>query len=243
MNSERYEREKFLNENPNFVKEVEEYNPDPPPSGSNGSGAMILEVLPPEPATGGPSSKSIPEILKECGFDELVKPTSIEKVEAVLRKLTEQVVSVDSLRRETVRAAVIEWLQKLNVPAPARLVSAAVGMNAPEENSDERQGKSVILQDPEPWPEPVEGDKLLSDLAATFRRFLILPAFSEIISALFVIHTYAISVAQVSPFFVATSPEPRCGKSLLLEILLYLVFRPLTSSNITPGPTSVLESP
>ena len=237
MSLEKYERGKFLKANPKIVDKVEEYNPDPPPSGSNGSGILIPEVLPPDPstATGIPPSKSIPEILKECGFDELVKPTSIEKVEAVLRKLTEQVVSVDSLRRETLRAAAIDRLQKLNVPAPARLVGAAVGMSTSEENEENHQGQNIILQDPEPWPEPVDGDRLLGELAQTFRRFVILPDHGEVTTALFILHTHAIDAADISPLLGVTSPEKRCGKSLLLEISGGLVRRPLPASNISPA--------
>ena len=237
MNSENYERGKFLKANPKVVDEVEGYNPDPPPTGPNGSGALIPEVLPPEssPPAGGPSSKSIPEVLGECGFDELVAPAPIEKVESVLRKMTEQITSVDSLRRETIRAAAIERLQKLNVPAPARLVSAAVGMNASAENEDRHQGQNIILQDPEPWPEPVDGDRLLTDLAQTFRRFVILPDHGDIAVALFVVHTHALDAADISPILGVSSPEKRCGKSLLLEICSGLVLKPLPASNISPA--------
>jgi len=38
LSSEKYERGKFLEANPKVVDEVEGYNPDPPPTGPNGTG-------------------------------------------------------------------------------------------------------------------------------------------------------------------------------------------------------------
>jgi hypothetical protein len=51
--------------------------------------------------------------------------------------------------------------------------------------------------------------------------------------ALWVIHTYLLDASDVSPIVAITSPEKRCGKTIVLEILQSLVYRPLPSANMT----------
>ena len=51
--------------------------------------------------------------------------------------------------------------------------------------------------------------------------------------ALWIIHTYAVDATSICPILIIKSAEKRCGKTLLLELLLNLVFRPLPASNIT----------
>jgi hypothetical protein len=53
-----------------------------------------------------------------------------------------------------------------------------------ETANDSLQGKALELTDPEPWPEPVDGAELLNNIAAVFRRFIVLPLHAEIVQAL-----------------------------------------------------------
>ena len=50
---------------------------------------------------------------------------------------------------------------------------------------------------------------------------------------LWVIHTYALGATHISPILAIVSPEKRCGKTVLLDLLSRLVWRPLTAANIT----------
>jgi putative DNA primase/helicase len=85
----------------------------------------------------------------------------------------------------------------------------------------------------EPWPSPIHPAELLSDIAATVRRFIICSQEIANAVALWITMTWFIDVIQVAPLAVITAPEMRCGKSLLLNILGRLSARSITASNIT----------
>ena len=89
------------------------------------------------------------------------------------------------------------------------------------------------LDDPEPWPEPVEGADLLSALTKAVRDHLILPAGAAEAVALWIVHAHAHDTASISPILAVTSPTPECGKTTLLTLLSAVVPRPLPASNIT----------
>jgi hypothetical protein len=98
-----------------------------------------------------------------------------------------------------------------------------------------KQGRGVQLEDPDPWPEPVNGAALLDAIAATFTRYLALPTHGHTLLALWVLHTYTFAAWFTSPFLAITTPAKRCGKTLLLIVLGALVPRRLFASNVTPA--------
>ncbi len=93
----------------------------------------------------------------------------------------------------------------------------------------------VLFQEPEPWPDPVDGAQLLSDLANTLSHYVLLSEGTAEAIALWIVHTHAHGASQVSPLLCISSPEKRCGKTTLLSILQALVKKPLPASNITPA--------
>jgi hypothetical protein len=109
-----------------------------------------------------------------------------------------------------------------------RLVCATTGAE-----SDPASGEAVLFPEVEPWPEPVDGDQLLTDLAATYRRHVILPEHSPAALALWGLFTHCIGFVDISPILAITSPVHRCGKSTLVILLCRLARRPLPSANIT----------
>ena len=112
-----------------------------------------------------------------------------------------------------------------------RLVRAALGGG-----TEGQTGHSLVPPAPEPWPEPVNGAALLTDLAATLRRYVNLPAnrYCDVV-ALWVLHTHTVAAFPITPRLAIVSPEKRSGKSTLLDLLECLVARPLAASNITPA--------
>jgi putative DNA primase/helicase len=53
------------------------------------------------------------------------------------------------------------------------------------------------------------------------------------VSALWAIHTYLLDWFMISPRLAITSPEKRCGKTTLLDVLSRLVNKPLNTAHIT----------
>src|SRR5205807_2657154 len=86
----------------------------------------------------------------------------------------------------------------------------------------------------EPWPELVDGKILLDALVVVLKRFVILPASAPETLALWILHTYAFKLRDVSTYIGVESPEKQCGKTTLLTVLNELAHRAVTASNISP---------
>lgn len=65
--------------------------------------------------------------------------------------------------------------------------------------------------------------KLVTDLVAFIRRFVVMTDEQALVMALYVVHTHLVEVCEQTPYITVTSPERGCGKSRLLEVLELLV--------------------
>src|SRR5215475_2674926 len=86
---------------------------------------------------------------------------------------------------------------------------------------------------PPPTANRVDGAQLLTDLTQTLKRFVILPPWAAETLALWILHTYAFHLRDVTTYLAIESPEKRCGKTTLLTVLSELVNRPVVASNIS----------
>src|SRR5436305_1777040 len=77
------------------------------------------------------------------------------------------------------------------------------------------------------------GQELLDELAGVLRRYVILPDWAAETLALWTLHTHAFEFRQVTTYIGIESPEKRCGKTTLLEVLSELVNRPVVAANIS----------
>jgi hypothetical protein len=168
------------------------------------------------------------EILTRAGILGLTDQSGIDAVEAALRRLRGELIGTDALREAVVRTEAIKYLMGIGVQAPAQLVSTALA------HQDQEDGKhKIAFSEPEPWNHPVDGASLLDEIANVLCRFIVLPLDEIKAIALWILHTYAVEATSICPILIVKSAEKRCGKTLLLELLLNLVFRPLPASNIT----------
>lgn len=88
---------------------------------------------------------------------------------------------------------------------------------------------------PEPWPDPVDSLKLFEDLREMLLRFCILPEGADQIIPLWILFAHAHDAFAVSPILAIQSPEKRCGKSTLLEVIALLTPKSYMNSGITPA--------
>jgi len=102
-----------------------------------------------------------------------------------------------------------------------------------EGDESDRQGSALVLTDPEPWPDPVDGADLLTALTTLYSRYLALPPHAAEAYALWTLHAHAHDAADVSPVLAVSSPVMRCGKTTALELIGALVPRPLPAANVT----------
>src|SRR4051794_26175807 len=72
---------------------------------------------------------------------------------------------------------------------------------------------------------PVKSELVL-DLMTFIRTYVVMSPAQILVTALWVIHTHCFEHAEQTPYLSVTSPERRCGKSRLLEVLALLVHKP-----------------
>lgn len=103
-------------------------------------------------------------------------------------------------------------------------------------NPDNLQVDSVkMFTAVQPYPQPVEGAALLTEIAETIRKFIICEAETVTAATLWIAFTWFIDHVHVAPLAVITAPEKRCGKSQLLDLIGRLSRRPLVAANISPA--------
>lgn len=183
--------------------------------------ALIDNAVRPQPGAAS-------EILNRAGILGVTDQSGIDEIEAALRRLRCEMVGVDALREAAVRTEAIKHLTKIGLQAPAQLVSAA--LSRPDQEVEKHK---IAFSEPEPWIHPVDGTSLLDEIANVLCRFVVMSLDEIKAVALWILHTYAVEATSICPILIIKSAEKRCGKTLLLELLLNLVFRPLPASNIT----------
>jgi putative DNA primase/helicase len=97
--------------------------------------------------------------------------------------------------------------------------------------NDDSEG--MFLVEVEPWDDEVNGYELFCDLVALFKKYLALQNNQAEALALWSIFSYCIDASNIAPKLLIYSPEKRCGKTTLLDVLGGLVWKPLQASNIT----------
>ena len=98
---------------------------------------------------------------------------------------------------------------------------------------DAEQGERLVLEDPEPWPEPVPGEPLADVVREVLTRHCVLPDMAAEALTLFCFHTWAFQAADVSPHLILASPVKRSGKTTTLAALAELVSKPLRAEDCT----------
>jgi Protein of unknown function (DUF3631) len=100
-------------------------------------------------------------------------------------------------------------------------------------DSDDKQGHSLNLPEPEPWPNPVAGDELLDAVSEAIRRYVVLAGHAARAAALWIVHTYLLDCFLITPRLAIRSPVLRCGKTTLLDVVSRMALRPLSTANVT----------
>ncbi len=94
-------------------------------------------------------------------------------------------------------------------------------------------GGGFKLYEPEPWDEEVDGDDLLDRVVAAIREYVIMPEHVAETAALWIVHTHAFDIWQVTPRLAISAPTMGSGKSVMLDVLGCLVPRPLEADNLS----------
>lgn len=151
--------------------------------------------------------------------------TPVESTEDAIKRLA----ALNFLDYERVRAAEARALGF----RPSVLDMAVKGARP----ADDDAGRGAMFPEVEPWPEAIDGAKLLDDLRAAVHRFIVCNSETAVAAVLWIGFTWFIDSVQVAPLGMITAPERRCGKTQLLSLIGAVARRPLVASNISPAAT------
>ena len=125
------------------------------------------------------------------------------------------------LKAETkVRFAALEAVMK---------AEAATG----DSSDDGMAGRPLTYDEIEPWPEPVDGAALLTELSDAIGGYVSMDPHQRDATALWTVFAHAHDLCDYAPPLIVKSPTKRCGKTRLQETLSRLVPRPQPTSGIT----------
>jgi hypothetical protein len=124
-----------------------------------------------------------------------------------------------------------EATEKLGIRAS--ILDKLVRAERPDDGN--KQGGAISFPEPEPWPEPINGALLLDNIAAALRDHVVMSDVARDTAALWILHSYLPDRSLVSPRLAVISPEKRCGKTTMLDVLGRLVLKPLPTANVTPA--------
>jgi len=143
--------------------------------------------------------------------------------------------ALDRARYETLRRCEAERLGWRVSALDAEVVAArekggggAVG---------DAQSRALIAPDPEPWPESVEGVRLLDEMTNLLVTYITAPRAVIDAAALWIVyvHVFVRVELPVATRLVLTSATKRCGKSRFFRLLRPLAPRALPVSRMSPA--------
>jgi putative DNA primase/helicase len=144
----------------------------------------------------------------------------------------ERLAKLGALEYERARGPAAEQLGIKRVSILDKLVAAKraeLGLDA----DDDLQGGAISFEEPQPWPHPVDGAELLTDVADAIRRYVVMSDHCCDTVALWVAHSYLTEHFLISPRLAIMAPTKGCGKTTLLDVVARLVRRPLAASSLT----------
>jgi hypothetical protein len=171
--------------------------------------------------------------LTDSGLFKLSIPLDVTALEKVLAWIHEHVTELVGFRGSLARAGLLEHLKTLKVPGAARIVDDVLPRESHREDDEGQQGRAIVFAEVIPTSEQVDGGRLLEDIEQHFSEHAVLPPGAAVTAALWTVHTYARDAAFCSPILGITSPEKRCGKTLVLELTQAVCNRAVMAANIS----------
>jgi hypothetical protein len=101
--------------------------------------------------------------------------------------------------------------------------------------SDGLPGRPITFDEVRPWTEPVDGAALLTEIADTIGKYVIMDPHQRDAAALGAVFAHTHDLRDTAPIFFIVSPTKRCGKTRLERVIKRLVPKPLMASSATPA--------
>ena len=174
---------------------------------------------------------TIAKFFADTGITDLTEDSPPEKIITAVQKFKAVSANRGAIWIGIARSELVKKLKAVGVNSPANVVSE--NFRPLKKNRSDAQGQSLMLENPEPWPEEVDGAELLDAIVTTTKRYLVLPKSADTALSLWNVFAWAHDAFPISPLLDFRSPTKRCGKSTGLKVLKRLVPKPLIASNIS----------
>ena len=151
----------------------------------------------------------------------------LEKEDSDRHKVLE-LAALDPIAYDQVR---VKEAKMLNIRTPTldEQVKIARGTNTADLVEDDDELTNGIAA----WSEQVDGNVLAQTMRETLQRHSVLPTGADVALTLWALGTYIYNSFRIFPKLCLSSPEKRCGKTTIIEILGALVHRALIASNVS----------
>ena len=189
-----------------------------------------------------------PAVTAEMSAEDL-QPTLAEGGDAAMKALVEMAKTAPGSVFEPQTVGALAQLAKADFPTwvnlRARLKSEARGVPISEldklvgrtrgdpTGGDDLPGRALTYDEIELWEEPVDGEQLLTEIAAAIGCYVVMDSYQRDAAALWVVFAHAHDFFVYAALLVITSPVKRCGKTRLQETLARLTPRPQPTSGVT----------
>jgi len=177
------------------------------------------------------ASPPVEIILEEAGFEYLSEDTPPKMLLKMLESVKTQAKELDDLTRGVLREALVSELKVAGVQRPGQMADLTLGKRTTTQEED--QGRAIVLvEKTEPYGSPVNGAELLSEIQVWLRRYVYASEASVAAIALWAVCTWFVSKVYFAPILAILSPTKRAGKSLLLDLLRWICWKPVATSGI-----------
>jgi len=85
----------------------------------------------------------------------------------------------------------------------------------------------------EPYPKPVNGETLAASIQSELKKYCVMQEHAFVVIVLWIIAHYCIEQTRIFPKLLIKSPQKRCGKTTLLEVLDSLCNRTMVAANVS----------
>jgi len=140
------------------------------------------KAFPPPKDKSDSKPQTVKQLMDEAGLDNLTKESSDEEISQAVNNFYGLMEGKDPTLIGVVQSRLIDRLKDIQVKRAGDLVRSLFKAKGPEANTG--QGQDITFDDPEPWPEAVDGADLLDETAGIFKRFVVLPEHGETALAL-----------------------------------------------------------
>lgn len=179
----------------------------------------------------GHEGKTVEFFMEDAGITLLKASSTPEEIINAINKFIALTANKELVWKGVAKSELVKRLKEIGVRGATELLNKAFGNS--QKGANASNGQKILFDDPEPWPDPVDGKELLDQISETIQMFVVLPSGGSESLALWVLFSWLHDAFDISPILDFRSPTKRCGKTTALKVISRLVPRPLMTSNIS----------